>query len=85
MRHMLTLAHEQHQHADDQLERVIEVDPADVWERVAEATGDLCDVLDAAQRVAAVDGPVNGREEAVLDELRPMPARLMPSSGSRPA
>ncbi|GAB3331157.1 hypothetical protein RMN56_20625 [Micromonospora halotolerans] len=69
MRHLLRLAKEQHQHVDDQLEKVIAVEPAEVWERVAAATGELSDVLDAAQQVAEVDGPVNEQEKAVLDEL----------------
>jgi tellurite resistance protein len=70
MRHLLRLAEEQHQHVDKQLEKVIKLDLDDVWERVAAASGDLNDVVDAARKVAEVDGPVNEQEKVVLDELR---------------
>ncbi len=40
------------------------------WKRVDAEPGDLGDVLDAAERVATVDGDVNSREKAVLAELR---------------
>jgi tellurite resistance protein len=70
MRHLVRLVREQHQVVDDQLARLVDIDPAEVWERIDAEQGDLSDILDAADRVATVDGDVNAREKAVLSELR---------------
>ncbi|WP_254397495.1 hypothetical protein [Streptomyces sp. AC558_RSS880] len=70
MRHLVRLVRERHKVVDEQLAQVVDIDPADVWKRVDAEPGDLGDVLDAAERVATVDGDVNSREKAVLDELR---------------
>ncbi|MEV5233521.1 hypothetical protein ACPCBF_03620 [Streptomyces pseudogriseolus] len=37
---------------------------------MADETGDLSDVVDAAERVAGVDGDLDSREKAILAELR---------------
>ncbi|WP_234325186.1 hypothetical protein [Streptomyces sp. NRRL WC-3626] len=55
---------------DEKLAQVVDIDPADVWKRVDAEPGDLSDILDAAERVATVDGDVNSREKAILAELR---------------
>ncbi|MEU8603627.1 hypothetical protein [Streptomyces parvulus] len=55
---------------DEQLAQVVDVDPVEVWRRVEAASGDLSDILDAADRVAEVDGDVSPREKAVIAELR---------------
>ncbi|OIJ63661.1 hypothetical protein [Streptomyces mangrovisoli] len=70
MRHLTRLARERHQVVDEELAHLVDVEPAEVWRRVAAEPGDLSDVLDAAERVAAVDGDVNAREKAVISELR---------------
>ncbi|MFI2506768.1 hypothetical protein [Streptomyces sp. NPDC018972] len=70
MRHLVRLVRERHEVVDEQLAQVVDIDPAEVWKRVDAEPGDLGDVLDAAERVATVDGDVNSREKAVLDELR---------------
>ena len=70
MRHLVRLARDHHQVVDEQLANLIEVDPADVWARIEAEHGDLEDVIDAATRVAEIDGPLNARERAVVDELR---------------
>lgn len=70
MRHLVRLVRERHQVVDEQLAHVVDLDPAEVWERVEAEPGDLSDVLDAADRVATVDGEVNAHEKAVLAELR---------------
>ncbi|MFF3891128.1 hypothetical protein [Streptomyces sp. NPDC001914] len=70
MRHLVRLVREHHQVIDEQLARLVDIDPDDVWQRIDAEPGDLSDVLDAADRVAAVDGDINSREKAVISELR---------------
>ncbi|MGV9563547.1 hypothetical protein [Streptomyces sp. NPDC003480] len=70
MRHLVRLVRERHEVVDDRLANVVDIDPAEVWKRVDAEPGDLGDVLDAAERVATVDGDVNSREKAILAELR---------------
>lgn len=70
MRHLVRLVRERHEVVDDRLANVVDIDPTEVWKRVDTELGDLSDVLDAAERVATVDGDVNSREKAVLAELR---------------
>lgn len=70
MRHLTRLAREQHQVVDEQLANLVDFDPTEVWRRIDAERGDLSDLLDVADRVAAVDGAVNAREEAVISELR---------------
>jgi hypothetical protein len=70
MRHLVRVVREQHQVVDEQLARLVEIDPAEVWQRIDAEPGDLSDILDAADQVATVDGDVNAREKAVISELR---------------
>ncbi|MGW3719101.1 hypothetical protein ACWD8L_18505 [Streptomyces sp. NPDC005133] len=70
MRHLVRLVRERHQVVDEQLARLVDIDPDEVWKRIDAEPGDLSDVLDAADRVAAVDGDINAREKAVISELR---------------
>ncbi|MGY5013394.1 hypothetical protein ACWCY6_35815 [Streptomyces sp. 900105755] len=70
MRHLVRQVRERHEVVDDRLASVVDIDPAEVWKRVDAEPGDLDDVLDAAERVATVDGDVNSREKAILAELR---------------
>lgn len=70
MRHLVRLVRERHEVVDEKLAQVVDIDPADVWKRVDAEPGDLGDILDAAERVATVDGDVNSREKAILAELR---------------
>ena len=76
MRHLVRLAREHHQVEDEQLANLVDVNPADVWVRIEAEPGDLSDVLDAATRVAEVDGSLNAREKAVIAELRQRCARV---------
>ncbi|MFY1692827.1 hypothetical protein [Plantactinospora sp. WMMB782] len=64
------LVREHHQVTDEHLARVIDINPGEVWRRVAAETGDLSDVIDAAEQVAAIDGDINAAEKAVIAELR---------------
>ncbi|MEW2548611.1 TerB family tellurite resistance protein [Streptomyces sp. NPDC047002] len=70
IRHLVRLVHDRHQLVDEEFAHLVDIDPAEVWRRVDAEPGDLSDLLDAAERVAAVDGPVNARERAVISELR---------------
>ncbi|MFJ7305104.1 hypothetical protein [Streptomyces sp. NPDC099088] len=70
MRHLVRLVRERHQVVDQELADLVDIEPADVWERIDAEPGDLSDILDAADRVATVDGDVSAREKAVLSELR---------------
>jgi tellurite resistance protein len=70
MRHLVRLAREQHQVVDERLARLVDIDPAEVWRRLEAESGDLSDIVDAAERVASVDGAVNAREKAFISELQ---------------
>ncbi|EGX59424.1 hypothetical protein SZN_13033 [Streptomyces zinciresistens K42] len=70
MRHLVRVVRERHQVVDEQLANLVDIDPTEVWRRMDAEQGDLSDVLDAADQVAAVDGDVNAREKAVIAELR---------------
>ena len=70
MKHLVRLVRDGHHVVDEQLAHLIEVDPAEVWRRVDAEPGDLSDILDMAKGVAAVDGPINALEEAVIAALR---------------
>jgi tellurite resistance protein len=70
MRHLARVVREQHQVVDEQLAHLVGIDPAEVWRRIDAESGDLSDILDAAEQVATVDGDVNAREKAVISELR---------------
>jgi tellurite resistance protein len=70
MRHLVRQLRDQHHVVDEQLARLVDIDPAAVWRRLDAEPGALTDILDAADRVAAVDGPVNARERKVIAELQ---------------
>ncbi|WP_432121387.1 hypothetical protein [Streptomyces sp. S1] len=70
MRHLVRLVRDRHQVVDERLARLVDIDPAEVWRRLAAEPGDLSDLLDAADRVAAVAGDVSTRRKTVLSELR---------------
>jgi tellurite resistance protein len=72
---LVRLAREQHQVVDQELADLVDLDPADVWRRLDAEPGDLNELLDAAIKVAEVDGDLNKREEAVIAQLRERCAR----------
>ena len=76
MRHLVRLVRDQHQVVDEQLARLVDIDPAEVWRRLDAELGDLSDILDVATQVATVDGAVNAREKAVIAELRDRSSRV---------
>ncbi|MFF3527183.1 hypothetical protein ACFYX5_10960 [Streptomyces rubiginosohelvolus] len=67
---LMQLARERHQVDDEELANVITIDPAEVWHRIDAESGDLSDVVYAAERVATVDGDLNTHERALIAELR---------------
>ncbi|KUG61488.1 hypothetical protein AVL61_00740 [Kocuria rosea subsp. polaris] len=70
IRHLVRLVRDRHQVIDEQLARLVDVDPAEVWRRLDAEPGNLSDIVDAAERVATVDGAVNTREKTVIAELQ---------------
>ncbi|MGW5623467.1 hypothetical protein ACWEWP_22225 [Streptomyces olivaceus] len=70
IRHLVMLVRERHGVVDEQLAQVVEIDPDEVWKRVEAEPDDLSDILDAAWRVATVDGDLTPREETILAQLR---------------
>lgn len=70
MRHLVTLVKERHQVVDEELARIVDVNPQEVWRRLDDESGDLADIMDAATKVAGVDGNIHKREQAILDELQ---------------
>lgn len=70
MRHLVRLVRDRHQVVDEELARLVDIDPAEVWRRVDAEPGDLSDILDAANRVATVDGAINVSEKEIVAELQ---------------
>jgi hypothetical protein len=70
MKHLVRAVRDDHDVIDEQLALLIEIEPADVWQRIDAEEGDLTDLLDVAERVASINGTVNPREQAIVDELR---------------
>ncbi|MEV4946866.1 hypothetical protein [Streptomyces sp. NPDC053755] len=70
MRHLVRLVRDRHQVVDERLARLVDVDPAEVWRHLDAEPGDVSDLLDVADRVAAVSGHVGAHEKAVISELR---------------
>jgi hypothetical protein len=70
MKHLVRVIRDDHDVIDEQLAQLIEIEPADVWRRIDAEEGDLTDLLDVAERVASINGAVNPREQAIVDELR---------------
>lgn len=70
LRHLTRIARERHDVDDDRLASVVDIDPNDVWSLLAQADGDLVDVVGASAIVAEIDGEINQHEREVLDELR---------------
>jgi hypothetical protein len=69
MRHLVRLVRDKHQVVDEQITHVVDLDPDEVWHRLQAEPGDLSDILDAATRVATVDGAINKHEQKILSEL----------------
>ncbi len=70
IRHLVRLVRVKHQVVDDEVARLVDIDPQDVWRRLSAEPGDLSDILDMAGRVATVDGAVNKHEKKLISELQ---------------
>jgi tellurite resistance protein len=70
MRHLVRLVKDRHQVADEKLALLIELDPAEVWRRIDAEPGDVSDLVEVANRVATVDGPVKALERGTISELQ---------------
>jgi len=75
-RHLIRLVRDQHQVVDEQLARLVDVDTDEIQRRLDTEPGDLSDIVDAANRVATVDGAVNKYEKQVLSELQDLCGRV---------
>lgn len=70
LRHLVRGLQEHHDVVDEELARLITIDPGEVWRRLDAEEGDVRDLADAAEQVATVDGPANVPERAVVAEIR---------------
>lgn len=70
VRHLVRVVRERHQVIDSELSNVVDLDPVEVWRRIDAEPDDLTDLLDAAYRVATVDGPANALERETLAQLQ---------------
>lgn len=70
IRHLMRVVREHHHVVDEQLARLVDIDPTEVWRRLDSESGDLSDLLEAANRVATVDGALSKREEEIISDLR---------------
>lgn len=75
-RHLVRLVRDEHKVVDEQLARLVDIDPTEVWRRLDAESGDLSDILDVAHRVPTVDGTVNAREKAIISELQDRCSRV---------
>lgn len=69
MRYLAAALRRDHGIVDREFDALIEIDPDDVWHRLAGEAGDMQDILEGANKVATVDGPATPSELAVLAEL----------------
>jgi len=70
MRHLVASVHEHHDVLDEELREVVDIDVEEVLERLEAEDGDLSDLVEAAEHVAAIDGELNKHEDRLLDEIR---------------
>lgn len=66
----MRLVRVKHQVVDEEVARLVDIDPQDVWRRLDAESGDLSDILDMAGRVATVDGAVNKYEKKLISEIQ---------------
>ena len=68
-RHLVAMAAHKHKVADEELARLVDVDVDGVWRLLEAEEGDLSELVDLANRVAAVDGETTKREQAVITAI----------------
>lgn len=70
LRHVVRLVLVHHEVVDEELAKLITIDPDHVWRMLDAEDGDVSELVVAAEQIAAADGPVTKKEQAVVDELR---------------
>jgi tellurite resistance protein len=70
VRRLVHAVRDRHGIVDEELANVIDIDASQVWRLLVAETGDLTHLVNVAEDVAAVDGPVNALERAVIAEVR---------------
>jgi uncharacterized protein (DUF697 family) len=70
LRHLARVIKERHGVVDDELARVIDFDPDDLWRRLDADGGDIEECIRLATRIAEVDGPMSAEELEAIQELR---------------
>jgi hypothetical protein len=68
-RHLVRVMEQHHQLVDEQLAQVVDISASDVWRRLDAEVGDMSDIVDLANQVAAVDGATTKAESAVISEI----------------
>lgn len=68
-RHLVAIAAQKHEVVDEQLAQMVELQVDEVWRRLDAVEGDLSDLVDLANKVAAVDGKTTRKERAVIDTI----------------
>jgi|tagenome__1003787_1003787.scaffolds.fasta_scaffold19742476_2 hypothetical protein len=69
MKHLARIVRDRHQVVDDQLAKVVDIDPDDVWKKLDAELGDLTELLDVADQLATVDGDITALEKEVIADL----------------
>lgn len=69
IRHLVRLVHANHDVVDEKLANVVDIDRGEFWNLLDAAGRNVSDLVDVAERVAAVDGEVNSRERKFIAEL----------------
>lgn len=70
MRHLVLAVRRDHHVVDGKLAHLVDLDPGEVWSRIAAEEGPLDDLVAAALRIAECDGQTNTAEKRVLTEIR---------------
>lgn len=69
-RHLVRVMEQHHQLVDEQLAKVVDISANDVWRRLDAEVGDMSDIVELANEVAAVDGETTKEERAVISEIK---------------
>ncbi len=76
LRHLVRLVRDDHQVVDEDMAQLVDIDLGEMWRRLDAVPGDVSDLLDAAKRIATVDGPLSKHEKEILSELQDRCARV---------
>jgi hypothetical protein len=65
-RHLVAITEQKRQVVDDELAQLVDLDLDEVWRRLDAEDGDLSDLVDTANKVAAVDGEPSKKERVLV-------------------